>query len=94
MLPGTARQIGHKFLENVNAQMYKLICDADDADNKKIRNAAAAGVQDLSFVLSGIFVATFGWLPGIASVVGVIVAKRFARAAYDAVCKTWKEQLR
>ena len=47
----------------------------------------------LGGVLSGVFVATFGWLPGIAAVIAVIVAKRFGKSGYDAVCKTWKEQL-
>jgi hypothetical protein len=92
-LPGTVRTIAHRFLKNFNTQMYSLVCDSRDPDNEKLRAAAKTSVESLGLVLSGIFVATFGWLPGIASVVAVLVAKRFGGAAYDAVCSTWKEQL-
>jgi hypothetical protein len=93
-LPDVIRKTAHRFLNNFNAQMYSLMCDSTDPDNEKIREAAAAGAQSVGFILSGIFVASFGWLPGIASVIAVIVAKRFATAGYDAVCRTWMEQLR
>jgi hypothetical protein len=92
-LPDSVRRAAHRFLNNFNAQMYSLVCEAQDPDNQKLRKAAATSVKSLGLVLSGVLVATFGWLPGIASVIAVLVAKRFARSAYDAVCQTWKEQL-
>jgi hypothetical protein len=91
--PDVARKVAHRFLQNFNRQMYSLCCDSADPDHEKIRQAASAGAEKLGYVLGGIFVGTFGWLPGIATVLGVIVAKRFGGAAYDAVCSTWKEQL-
>lgn len=47
----------------------------------------------LRYALSGVFVATFGWVPGIATVIAVIVAKRIGRTSYEAICESWKEQL-
>jgi hypothetical protein len=92
-LPDFVRKVAHRFLENFNGQMYALVCDRNDPENAKILEAVAAGAQSLGLVLSGVFVATFGWLPGVAAVIAVIVAKRFGKSGYDAVCKTWKEQL-
>jgi hypothetical protein len=47
----------------------------------------------LQAAVSGALVATFGWLPGIATVIAVIIAKRAAGAGYQAFCETWKERL-
>lgn len=92
-LPDFVRKAAQRFWEKFNRQMYSLVCDADDQDNQKLRKAAATSIESLALVVSGMLVATFGWLPGIASVLAVMIAKRFANSAYDAVCSTWKEQL-
>jgi len=86
--------VAHKFLDNVNGQMYSLVCDAKDEDNKKLREAYSTGVESLALVLSGFLVATFGWLPGIASVLAVLIAKRFLKATYDTACQIWERQVR
>jgi hypothetical protein len=91
--PAVLRQVAQRFLTNFNAQMYSLVCESADEDNKKLRAAAKTSVESLGLFLSGFFVATFGWLPGIASILAVLVAKRFANSAYDAVCKVWKDQI-
>jgi hypothetical protein len=92
-LPDFARKTAERFLSLFNRQMYALVCDEKDLDNKTVRSAAAQGAEALGYALSGIFIATFGWLPGIATVIAVIIAKRFASSSYQAVCQTWKEQL-
>jgi hypothetical protein len=92
-LPDFARALSHRFLTQFNKQMYLLVCDADEPDNKTLRDAAAHGAEALGYALSGALVASFGWLPGIASVIAVLIAKRFAKSSYQAVCETWKERL-
>lgn len=87
------RDVARGFLTRFNEQMYALVCESRDPDNKKIMDALAAGTETLGYVLSGVFVATFGWLPGVASVIAVLVAKRFASASHQAVCDAWKKQL-
>jgi len=47
----------------------------------------------LGYALSGVFIATFGWLPGIATVIAVIIAKRIGRSSHHAPCQSRKEQL-
>jgi hypothetical protein len=92
-LPDFVRITAHRFLKNFNQQLYSLVCDSSDPDHAKLRQAAASSAQTLALILSGVLVGTFGWLPGVASVIAVLVAKRFGKAGYDAVCQTWKEQL-
>ena len=85
------RKLGQNFLEKLNTQMYSLVCDQKDADNVKVRQALGGGAEQIALVISGVLVATFGLLPGIATAVAVIVGKRIAAAGHDALCKTWKE---
>jgi len=92
-LPDFARKTAARFLRRFNQQMYSLICDDKDPDNAQIRSAAAQGAEALGYAISGALVATFGWLPGIATVIAVIIAKRAAKSGYQAFCETWKEQL-
>ena|SRR5713101_8618572 len=92
-VPDFARKIAQRFLDRFNKQMYSLICDASDPDNEKVRVAAGQGAEALGYAISGALVATFGWLPGIATVIAVIIAKRLAGAGYQAFCETWKERL-
>jgi hypothetical protein len=92
-LPDFVRKTAERFLEKFNRQMYSLVCDATDPDNEKLRSAAGQGVEALGYALGGALVVAFGWLPGIATVVAVYIAKRLAKSGYEAVCETWKEQL-
>lgn len=91
--PDFARKMAERFLTLFNQQMYSLVCDETDPDNKVIRDAAGQGAQALGYALSGVLVATFGWLPGIATVIAVIIAKRVASSSHQALCQTWKERL-
>jgi hypothetical protein len=88
--PVWLRRLGQAFLERLNEQMYKLVCDERDEDNAKIRQMASAGVGQLGMVIAGILVASFGLLPGVAAAVAVIIAKRIAKAGQLALCATWK----
>ncbi|HEY6252458.1 MAG TPA: hypothetical protein VI685_21085 [Candidatus Angelobacter sp.] len=92
-LPQFVRKTGERFLKMFNQQMYSLICEQTDPDHEKLRVAAMQGLEPLGYTLSGALIATFGWLPGIATVAGVMIAKRIAKSGYKAVCETWKERL-
>jgi hypothetical protein len=92
-LPDFVRKTAERFLQKFNRQLYSLVCDATDPDNEKLRTAAGQGVEALGYALGGALVVAFGWLPGIATVIGVYIAKRLAKSGYEAVCETWKEQL-
>ena len=67
-LPDVARKTAERFLSLFNHQMYALVCDERDPDNKIIRSAAVQGAEAFGYALSGVLIATFGWLPGIATV--------------------------
>jgi hypothetical protein len=92
-VPASVRKIAERFLTKFNRQMYSLICDDTDPDHAQIQSAAAQGANALGYAISGALVVSFGWLPGIATVIAVIIAKRAAKAGYQAFCETWKEQL-
>jgi len=92
-LPPFVRTVAQKFLDKFNREMYSLICDQNDPDNAKLQVAASEGIEKLGYVLSGALVVTFGWMPGIASVIAVIVVKRIAKSGYGAFCEAWKERL-
>jgi hypothetical protein len=92
-LPDFARKAAERFLKKFNRQMYSLICDKTDPDHETVRAESAKGAEALGYAISGALVVSFGWLPGIATVIAVIIAKRAAKSGYDAFCETWKEQL-
>jgi hypothetical protein len=92
-ISGFTRSLATRFLDKFNKQMYMLICDATDPEHEKIRSAAAQGMETLGYALGGALVVTFGWLPGIATVIAVIIVKRVQKAGYAAFCETWKENL-
>jgi hypothetical protein len=81
------------FLNRFNQQLYSLVCNPKDPDNPVIRGALESGPQNLGLVLGGILVTSFGWLPGIATVIAAIILKRIVKAGYSTVCEVWKEQL-
>lgn len=87
-------KIAHKFLNRFNKQLYSLICDPNDPDNPLIRSAIESGTQNLGLVLGGVLVASFGLLPGIATVIAAIILKRIVKAGYSTVCDVWQEQLK
>lgn len=87
------RDVAQRFLEKFNRQLYSLACDPSDPDHDQIRRALDGGAERLGLVLSGMLVASFGLLPGIAGAVAVLVAKRFVKAAHAAVCASWQKQL-
>jgi hypothetical protein len=88
--PVWLKELGQKFLVKLNRQMYSLVCDERDEDNAKIRAVVGSGAQQLALVMSGVLVASFGLLPGIATAVAVIVSKRLVKAGHQALCDTWK----
>ncbi len=91
--PAWLRKLGQNFLQKLNAQMYSLVCDDKDPDNLKVRQALGSGAEQLALVISGVLVATFGLLPGIATAVAVIVGKRIVVAGHESICKTWKDAM-
>lgn len=91
--PSYAENLGRRFLDKFNAQMYSLICDEANSDNAKFRESLTEGTAALSYAISGALVTTFGWLPGIATVIAVIIAKQAAQAGFMLFCEAWKERL-
>lgn len=81
------------FLRRFNRQLYSLVCDPADPDNHIIKTALESGTQNVGLVLGGVLVASFGWLPGVATVIAAIIVKRLMKASHTAVCETWKESL-
>ncbi|MBV8368727.1 MAG: hypothetical protein JO036_07295 [Candidatus Eremiobacteraeota bacterium] len=92
-LPSFVRDVAQRFLKDFDHQIYSLICDPNDEDGKQLRLAADQGARALGYALGGAFIATFGWLPGIATVIAVILARRIAKSTYTAFCGAYKERL-
>lgn len=88
------RNAGKRFLDRVSSDLYALIFDGEDADNARIRAAVAHGTEALSYAIGGVLMARFGWVPGTASVIAVILAKRIAVAGYLTLWETWKTRAR
>jgi hypothetical protein len=88
------KDLGQAFVRNLSHQMYSLVCDEKDPENVKLRIALASGTQQAALVISGVLVATFGLLPGIATAVAVIVGKRIAVAGHKTVCDAWKGSMK
>jgi len=74
--------------------MYSLICDKDDADHAHIQSAATQGAEALGYVLSGVLVVSFGWLPGVAAVIAVIIANAPARPGMRLFAKPGKNNFK
>ncbi|MFC1578013.1 hypothetical protein ACFL36_03270 [Thermodesulfobacteriota bacterium] len=87
------RGIAGKFLNNLNREFYSLVCDRNDPDNKKILAALDKGAESAAYVLVALLAANFGMLPGIAIIVAVLIAKRFAGAAHKTACELWKQEI-
>lgn|SRR5579871_6160944 len=87
------QNLAKRFLNKFNAQMYSLVCDDTNPDNAKLRDSLSQGVAAMSYAVSGVLVTTFGWLPGIATVIAVIIAKQAAQAGFLLFCEAWKERL-
>ena len=87
------QRLAKRFLQKFNSQMYSLICDETHPDNASLRESIRHGVEDMSYAISGMLVATFGWLPGIATVIAVIIAKQAAQAGLGLFCEAWKKRL-
>src|SRR5437763_1413100 len=85
------QKVATEFLRRFNRQLYGLICDPQDPDNPVIRTALESGTQNLGLVLGGVLVASFGWLPGVATVIAAIIVKRIVKAGYSTVCDVWKD---
>jgi len=92
-VPDFARAVADDFLKRFNRQMYSLVCDQKDPDHSTIRTAAGQGLEALGYAISGALVASFGWLPGIAAVIAVIIARRAVKAGYESFCGEWQKRL-
>ena len=88
-LPVGVRNVAQSFLKHFSRQMRALVCDEKDADHAKLVKAANEGVQNLALMLSGMLIASFGWLPGIATVIAMLLAKRILSAGLATLCENW-----
>jgi hypothetical protein len=91
--PEFLRQLGQRFVKKFGAQMYSLLCDKNDPDNAKVVEATKAGAEKLALMLAGYLVVGIGLLPGIATAIAVLVAKRVVDAAHDSLCEQLKASL-
>ncbi len=89
--------MGKTFLSRFNRDLYRLMCDKSDPDNKEIRDAFATGEVAASTYVAGLLVSTFAWLPAIVAIVGGLIIRRFIKSAanetYDQICTTWGKEL-
>lgn len=89
--PVWLKELGENFVKKLNHQFYSLFCNKDDPDYPKIDFIFGEGIEKVALVLAGVLVTSFGLLPGIATAVAVIIAKRIIGSTRDAVCATWKD---
>lgn len=87
------KEVGQSFLSKFGREMYSLVCDPKDKDHKQVAAAVSNGAERLGYVLVGVLVSHFGWLPGIATVAATILAKRISSSGHSALCETWKMRL-
>ena len=87
------RNAGRAFLNRFNRQMYLLCCDASDPDHVKVKSALDLGADAAAAAIGALLIGVFGWLPGIASVIAMIVVKRFSGGIHGAICDAWKKEL-
>ncbi|HZZ81807.1 MAG TPA: hypothetical protein VFE62_25125 [Gemmataceae bacterium] len=91
------KAIALRFLKRFNNDLYRLMCDPNDPDNKKIREAASQGEQAITVLLGSLLLSYFAWLPGIIAIVAGLIIKRFVKsladAAYNGVCASWGKEL-
>jgi hypothetical protein len=90
---GFFKRLAKRFLDRFKSALYSVLCDETDPDNKEVRNALAAGSQQLGLTLVVILTATFGVLPGIAAIAATWLAKVVIQEGHGALCDVWKEEL-
>ena len=94
LLQGAAKDflldLAGRFLRNLNGQFYRLICDSSDPDHVQVQTLMGQGVDKLGFAIAGALVASGAILPGIAAVLGAIIAKRIVESGSAALCESWK----
>lgn len=90
------RALGQKLFLRWEKAAYALICgeaDEDKDDREKLVSAFGLDAITVAAALSGLLVAHLGLAPALASVIAVILVKRFAPVAYGVFCEAWKEHL-
>jgi hypothetical protein len=88
-LPLGVRNTAQSFLRHFNRQMRSLVCDEKDPDHAKLAKAADEGIDKLALLLTGMLVASLGWLPGLATVIAVLLAKRILSSGLATLCESW-----
>jgi hypothetical protein len=94
-IPGADRlkRIGQRFFNRFGREFYSLMCNPDDPDYPKVKEAIETGGERLGLVLAGILAASFGWLPAIITIIVALLIKRLANCAHQEFCDAWKEDL-
>ncbi len=88
------KAIGIRFLRRFNRNLHDLMCNPNDPDNAKVKEAILSGGEAAGYVLGGVLLAHFVWLPGIVAIVAALLLKRFAQCAYDEACQLWADELK
>lgn len=92
--PLRLRDIAERFFRRFNRELHSLVCNAEDPDNAKIIEILNKGGESLGLVIAGALMASFGWLPGIAAVVAVLIAKKLLKASHATVCDEWEKTIK
>ena len=91
------KEIAMSFLDRFHKDLYRLMCDTNDADNQKIRDAFSTGEESAAIFVSSLVLVHFAWLPAIATIVIGLIIRRFvkslATSTYDQACAAWGKEL-
>lgn len=85
--------LGKSIYDRYAVEAYKLACDADDEDRKKL--IAASGMSEVAIggILAGLLISQLAVPAAFAPIIATIVVKRFFRPVYEDFCKVWKKNL-
>jgi hypothetical protein len=90
------RKLGQRIFRRWEKEAYILVCGTsagEEADRKAISDAFGIGATTVATFIATGLINTFGLAPAIASVIAVIIIKRFFHPAYQEFCAVWSERL-
>ena len=87
---------GKQFYKRWQLEAHKLTCGSatsDAADRNDLANAFGLGEASAGAAIAALLVSQFGLAPAIATVIGVLLIKRFFRPTYEEFCKAWTKSI-
>lgn len=88
-------RLGESIFNRWNLEAYKLICGSAKNDRESQKRILDAFIDEktLAGYFAALFVMNFGVAPAIASVIAVLIVRRFFRPALEEFCKVWRNHL-